>query len=103
MNLFKDLPSDLSEEVFEDLLTHKQLRIERIVSKGQTTSEGQWYDQEEHEWVLVLQGTGELTYEDGSVKRLETGDHLNIPAYTKHRVSWTDPEQETIWLAVFYS
>ncbi|ABU74782.1 MULTISPECIES: cupin domain-containing protein [Vibrio] len=103
MNLFKDLPSDLSEEVFEDLLTHKQLRIERIVSKGQTTSEGEWYDQEEHEWVLVLQGTGELTYEDGSVKRLETGDHLNIPAYTKHRVSWTDPEQETIWLAVFYS
>ncbi|PIB13915.1 cupin domain-containing protein [Vibrio rotiferianus] len=102
MNLFKDLPSDLSEEVFEDLLTHKQLRIERIVSKGQTTPEDEWYDQEEHEWVLVLQGAGELTYEDGSVKRLETGDHVNIPAHTKHRVSWTDPEQETIWLAVFY-
>lgn len=48
MNLFRDLPSDLSEEVFEDLLTHKQLRIERIVSKGQTTPEGEWYDQEEH-------------------------------------------------------
>ncbi|BCN25578.1 cupin domain-containing protein [Vibrio alfacsensis] len=102
MNLLKDLPDDLSKEVFDDILSHKQLRIERIVSTGQTTPEGDWYDQEDHEWVLILQGAGELTYEDGSVIHLEVGDHTNIPAHTKHRVSWTAPNQETIWLAVFY-
>ncbi|BBM66133.1 cupin [Vibrio alfacsensis] len=103
MNLLKDLPDDLSKEVFDDILSHKQLRIERIVSTGQTTPEGDWYDQEEHEWVLILEGSGELTYEDGSVIHLEVGEHINIPAHTKHRVSWTAPVQKTIWLAVFYS
>lgn len=102
MNLFKDLPIDVSEETFEDLLCHENLRIERIVSHGQTSPEHGWYDQKESEWVLVLKGAGELTFENGSVKRLEAGDHLNIPAHTKHKVSWTDPDQETIWLAVFY-
>ncbi len=71
MNLFKDLPNNLDEEVFEDLLTHKNLRIERIVSTGQTSPKSGWYDQEEHEWVLVLKGAGELTFESGVVKRLE--------------------------------
>ncbi|MDF2155846.1 cupin domain-containing protein [Vibrio sp. CAU 1672] len=102
MNLLKDLPNNLSEEVFDDLLSYKQLRIERIVSKGHTTAKDDWYDQEEHEWVLVVQGAGELTFKDGSVTHLEAGDYINIPAHTKHRVSWTDPGQETIWLAVFY-
>ncbi|WP_029862751.1 cupin domain-containing protein, partial [Vibrio parahaemolyticus] len=51
---------------------------------------------------LVLKGTGELTFESGVVTRLEAGDHVTIPAHTKHKVSWTDPTQETIWLAVFY-
>ncbi|MBE3916247.1 cupin domain-containing protein [Vibrio parahaemolyticus] len=102
MNLFKDLPNNLDEEVFEGLLTHKNLRIERIVSTGQTSPESGWYDQEEHEWVLVLKGAGELTFESGVVQRLDAGDHVTIPAHTKHKVSWTDPTQETIWLAVFY-
>ncbi|MGR5236316.1 cupin domain-containing protein [Vibrio alfacsensis] len=102
MNLLKDLPNDLTREVFDDLLTHQQLRIERIVSKGQITPEDEWYDQEEHEWVLVLQGAGELTFAEGSVTHLKAGDHINIPAHTKHKVSWTDPNKETIWLAVFY-
>lgn len=103
MNLFKDLPHDVSEETFEDLLCRENLRIERIVSHGQTSPEQGWYDQEEHEWVLVLKGAGELTFENGSVQRLEAGDHIDIPARTKHKVSWTDPNQETIWLAVFYT
>lgn len=102
MNLFKNLPQDVSGETFEDLLCHETLRIERIVSHGHTSPEKGWYDQEEHEWVLVLKGAGELTFENGSVKRLEAGDHINIPAHSKHKVSWTDPSQETIWLAVFY-
>ncbi|MCF2907204.1 cupin domain-containing protein [Pseudoalteromonas sp. DL2-H2.2] len=101
-NLFSDIPADLSDEVFQTLLSHEQLKIERIVSKGHTSPPQGWYDQDEHEWVLVLQGAGELTFEDGRVERLSAGDHLNIPAHCKHKVSWTDPEQETIWLAIFY-
>ncbi|WP_046004044.1 cupin domain-containing protein [Pseudoalteromonas rubra] len=101
-NLFSDIPADLSNEVFQTLLSHEQLKIERIVSKGHTSPPQGWYDQDEHEWVLVLQGAGELTFEDGRVERLSAGDHLNIPAHCKHKVSWTDPEQETIWLAIFY-
>ncbi|WP_125780640.1 cupin domain-containing protein [Pseudoalteromonas rubra] len=101
-NLFSDIPADLSDEVFQTLLSHEQLKIERIVSKGHTSPPQGWYDQDEHEWVLVLQGAGELTFEDGRVERLSAGDHLNIPAHCKHKVSWTDPEQETVWLAIFY-
>ncbi|QTL37718.1 cupin domain-containing protein [Pseudoalteromonas viridis] len=101
-NLFSDIPVDLSDEVFQTLLSHEQLKIERIVSKGHTSPPQGWYDQDEHEWVLVLQGAGELTFEDGRVERLSAGDHLNIPAHCKHKVSWTAPEQETVWLAIFY-
>ncbi|TVR75579.1 MAG: cupin, partial [Marinilabiliales bacterium] len=43
-----------------------------------------------------------ITFEDGSVAHLSKGDHINIPAHCKHRVSRTDPGQLTIWLAVFY-
>ncbi|CAE6930719.1 hypothetical protein ACOMICROBIO_FLGHMIGD_03435 [Vibrio sp. B1FLJ16] len=102
MNLFANLPDDITEETFEDLLCHDTLRIERIVSHGQTSPAEGWYDQKEHEWVLVLKGAGELTFENGAIKHLEAGDHINIPAHTKHKVSWTDPGQATIWLAVFY-
>ncbi|CAE6952256.1 cupin domain-containing protein [Vibrio alginolyticus] len=102
MNLFANLPDDITEETFEDLLCHETLRIERIVSHGQTSPAEGWYDQTEHEWVLVLKGAAELTFENGAVKRLEAGDHINIPAHTKHKVSWTDPGQATIWLALFY-
>ncbi|QPB85771.1 cupin domain-containing protein [Pseudoalteromonas rubra] len=101
-NLFANLPADLSDEVFQTLLSHEQLKIERIVSKGHTSPSQGWYDQNEHEWVLVLQGEGELTFEDGRVERLAAGDYINIPAHCKHKVSWTDPEQETVWLAIFY-
>ncbi|MEI8596786.1 cupin domain-containing protein [Vibrio sp. M60_M31a] len=102
MNLFKDLPGDVNEEIFEDLLCYDKLRIERIVSYGQTSPETGWYDQEENEWVLVLKGAGELTFENDIVKRLEAGDYINIPTHTKHKVTWTAPDTETIWLAVFF-
>lgn len=101
-NLYDDIPAKLPQEVFTDLLTAGSVRIERILSHGQTSPASDWYDQDEHEWVLVLQGKGELTFENGDCVRLSAGDYLNIPAHTRHRVSWTDPEQTTIWLAVFY-
>ncbi|MCC6493865.1 MAG: cupin domain-containing protein [Pirellulales bacterium] len=101
MNLY-DLPQAVPEEVVMTLHEAAGLRIERIVSRGQASAEGFWYDQQEHEWVLVVQGGGRVEFENGEVRKLATGDHLFIPARTRHRVQWTDPAETTIWLAVHY-
>ncbi len=102
-NLFKSLPTDLSSETFDEVLLNKNIRIERIVSQGHTSPETGWYDQEDNEWVLVLQGVGTVLFEDGREVTLQKGDYLHIPAHAKHKVSWTDPDAQTIWLAVHYS
>ncbi|USD30544.1 cupin domain-containing protein [Pseudoalteromonas sp. SCSIO 43201] len=102
MNFLKDIPADLTEEVFEMVLSHPNIRIERIVSNGHTSPSSGYYDQDENEWVLVLQGCGELTFEDDSKVTLKAGDSLNIPAHQKHKVSYTDTSESTIWLAIFY-
>jgi cupin 2 domain-containing protein len=101
-NLFHAIPEKLENECFEDLLKCEAIRIERIVSRGHQSPEKGWFDQTENEWVLVLEGSGRIEYEDGSAVLLEKGDHLNIPKHTKHRVAWTDPDRATVWLAVFY-
>lgn len=101
-NIFDFSQSVGGSEVFEDFVKSGDVRIERILSKGQASPEPGWYDQDENEWVIVLQGGGRLAFDDGSEVELNAGDYINIPAHTKHRVSWTDPEQVTVWLAVFY-
>lgn len=101
-NIFKAIPETIEQEVFEDLLHSEGVRIERILSKGQASPETGWFDQAENEWVIVLQGAGIIGFEDGSEVRLEAGDWLNIKAHRKHRVVWTNPNQVTVWLAVFY-
>lgn len=100
-NLFDKLPSNLPEELCSILLQAGELRIEHIVSQGHASPEGFWYDQDQHEWVLVLRGAARLLVE-GEVKDLKQGDFLNISAHKKHRVEWTTPDEPTIWLAVFY-
>jgi len=95
-------PPASGTETFQDLLQSPHVRIERIISLGHTSPAEGWYDQAEHEWVLVLEGRGEITFDDGRTVALGKGDHIHIPAHCKHRVSWTDPTQATIWLAVFY-
>ncbi|MCL9780054.1 cupin domain-containing protein [Vibrio sp. S4M6] len=102
MNLLTDLPSNLSDEVFEDLLCAEHIRIERIVSKGHSSPDDYWYNQDENEWVVVLSGEGCIEYEDGKQVTLKPGDYINIPARTKHRVLRTLPDTETVWLAIFY-
>jgi len=102
-NLLDAIPALAGEEIFTDLVRGQSVRIERIVSSGQTSPASGWYDQDEHEWVLVVEGEAELTFDTGSIHRLRRGDYLNIPAHTRHRVSWTDPERQTVWLAVFYT
>ncbi|MFH6907480.1 cupin domain-containing protein [Vibrio fluvialis] len=102
MNLFETIPAELLNEQFTDLLRHHHVRIERILSKGHTSPESGWYDQDEHEWVLVLQGCGTVEFGNGESTTLNVGDYLNIPAHTRHKVCYTSPDQVTLWLAVFY-
>lgn len=103
-NLFGQIPASLPEEICQDLVKTDSVRIERIISKGHTTPCGDWYDQAENEWVLVVQGAAELLFEENRrVVHLNEGDYINIPANQRHQVTWTSPEKETIWLAVFYS
>jgi cupin 2 domain-containing protein len=101
-NFFEAIPTNLESEIFQDIIKSSNIRVERIISKGQATPSGSWYDQEEHEWVMVLEGSAILGFEDGSAVSLGKGDFVNIPAHCKHKVSWTDPDQVTLWLAIFY-
>ena len=96
---------ELSQEVsqlekIEQIVSGKNIQIERIVSTGQTTPSGQWYNQELDEWVILLQGEAELCYADYTKIKLKAGDYLLIPAHTKHRVEYTSIEPVCIWLAV---
>ena len=102
-NIFSSLPADMKHESFDEILRHQNIRIERIISKGHASPEQGWYDQEEHEWVVVLEGSGMILFESGEEFTLTKGDYLNIPSHTKHRVIWTDPGTMTIWLALHYS
>jgi cupin 2 domain-containing protein len=102
-NLFRQIPAALPNELVETLSRSEHVRIERIVSRGQASPVGFWYDQEWHEFVLVVSGRARLSFADGTPPiDLETGDWLDIRAHCKHRVEWTDPEQDTVWLAVHY-
>jgi cupin 2 domain-containing protein len=100
-NLFSNIPSNLPAELIETLIQSDGVRIERIVSHGHASPEGFWYDQDDYEWVMVLQGAARLQLEDRTID-LGPGDHINLPAHTKHRVEWTTNDQPTIWLAIFY-
>ena len=100
-NLF-DLPDPLSDdEEFTEVLHSKDLKIERIVSTGQTTPEGQWYDQHEDEWVALIQGEAVLEYENGERLNLSAGDHVLLPAHCRHRVAYNSHNPPCIWIAVF--
>lgn len=103
-NLLANIPFDLPEELFQTLVVAKGVRIERIVSHGHASPEGFWYDQDQDEWVVVLQGVATLRFENQDEPfEMTTGSHVVIPAHTRHRVEWTDPTQPTIWLAIHYT
>ena len=102
-NLFSDVPQDLPEEQFTELLTTPHVRIERIVSTGHASPPGFWYDQDWAEWVIVLAGSAGLLIEGETTPRvLARGDHVHIPPHTRHRVEWTDVDEPTVWLAVHH-
>jgi cupin 2 domain-containing protein len=102
-NIFENIPGKIPEEIFEEIISSQNIRIERIISKGQFSPENFWYDQDENEWVFLVRGKAVIKFfDENKPVELKTGDYLNIPSHTKHRVEWTDPDVETIWLAVFY-
>ncbi len=101
-NILVNIPHKLNQELFETLLQHNSVTIQRIVSKGHKSLESEWYDQEKNEWVMVIKGNAVLSFEDQSAIKLSEGDYINIPSHKKHKVIWTDPNNETVWLAVHY-
>ncbi len=102
-NLFTDIPGEMPEELVGEILRTGTFRIERIVSRGQASPPGFWYDQEMNEWVLLAKGSALLRFFDGREIALTPGDHLLIPRHVRHRVEWTSKEGETVWLALHYS
>lgn len=101
-NLLRGLPTKLAEEDVSTLLIRPGLRIARIVSTGQSSPPGFWYDQADDELVVLLTGSAGLRLDGESHARvLQAGDWVEIPAHTRHRVEWTSTTQPTVWLAVF--
>ncbi|MFN3234421.1 MAG: cupin domain-containing protein [Gammaproteobacteria bacterium] len=103
-NLFDNLPNKLlQDEVFETLHEGNGIKVERIITAGQTTPEDEWYNQENDEWVLLLQGRATLVFENAKEVNLKAGDYQFIEAHKKHRVSWVSPDEVCIWLALHFS
>lgn len=103
-NLFEDIKIDKNSEEFIDILNKTNIRIQRIVSNGQASKEGFWYEQEENEFVTILEGEAILEFanKDKEDIILKKGDFYNIEVKEKHRVKYTSIEETTIWLAIFY-
>jgi cupin 2 domain-containing protein len=99
--IYSAIPQDLPNEIVETLVNSDTVKIERIVSHGQHSPPGFWYDQDRSEWVLLLKGEAGIRFEDRIVHMTE-GMYINIAAHEKHRVEWTSKEMQTVWLAVYY-
>lgn len=99
-NLLVDIPPAGPEEAFEALLERPGVKLERIISQGHATPPGQYYDQAQDEWVMVLSGAAKLTIEGRGLYELGPGDSIFLPAHCRHRVEWTHPKEPTIWLAL---
>ena len=102
-NLFTNVAHQLPDEQIVELLSARNVRIERIVSTGHATALDEWYDQEWAEWVLLLAGSAGLIFEgETEPLRLEPGSYVHIAAHQRHRVAWTHPSAPTVWLAIHY-
>ena len=100
INFFAALPDKLEEELFSELCRCLGFRVERICSRGQASPPGFWYDQDQAEWIMLLQGSAGLQFDGEEELKLSPGDCIMIPAHARHRVNWTAPKETTVWLAV---
>ena len=104
-NIFKDIPSDLPDELIEEIAgdEEKSITVERIISRGHRSPPDFWYDQDNNEFVILLKGKAALLFkETNRLVEMSPGDYIEIPAHTLHRVEWTSPEEDTVWLAIHY-
>lgn len=102
-NFFANLTANPESEIFEILAGNSKVKIERIISLGQSTPPGDWYDQEMNEWVILLEGFAGILFEgEPTIHILNPGDYLLIPAHVRHRVEFTDKYKPSVWLAVHY-
>ncbi len=102
-SIFSNIPVSLPDELAEIIVQHRHVRIERIVSRGHSSPDSFWYDQDENEFVLLISGEAKLLFEGRDTPvRMKPGDYMVISAHTRHRVEWTSPDEDTVWLAVFY-
>ena len=102
-HLFDGIPPELHGELTDVLARGVNARVERIVSRGHASPPGFWYDQEETEWVVVVKGRARLRLKaQESALELGPGDHITIPPHERHRVEWTAPNEDTVWIAVFF-
>ena len=102
-NLLAGLPEALAEEELTTLVSCAGFKLVRIVSTGQASPEGEWYDQDQAEWVMVVRGSAGLRIEgEARARSLRAGDYLRLPAHVRHRIEWTDPNQPTVWLALHH-
>lgn len=100
-NILADIPEQLPQELFTSLISNEQLEIKRIVSRGHANKNDEWYDQAHDEWLILLQGEATLEFAgQAEIKKLRAGDYMLIPAHSKHRVAWTAPDIDSIWLVV---
>jgi cupin 2 domain-containing protein len=94
----------IDSELFETLAAHGGVRVERIVSTGQVTPPGEWFDQPHDEWVVIIAGAAHLRIEgEENYRKLESGDWIMLPAHCRHRVTWTQEDPPTVWLAVHFA
>jgi cupin 2 domain-containing protein len=101
-SIFDQIPESLPEELITVLKKSNNIRIERIVSNGHTSPDEGWYDQDEDEWVILIDGFTGITFEDGKEILLNRGDYMFIPAHKKHKVTFTTQKRNSIWLAIFF-
>lgn len=102
-NLYRPLPPPADDEVFDDLASGGEFTLQRIVSTGQATAEGEWYDQTTDEWVVLLTGSARLRFETGDeLLEMKPGNYVHIPAHCRHRVESTAAGEETVWLALHF-
>jgi cupin 2 domain-containing protein len=100
-NLLSALPRGEAAELVEVLTQGAGVRIERIVSTGQASPPGFWYDQPQDEFVVVLAGSAVLRFEKGDRRfDLRPGDWIEVPAHARHRVEFSQADPPTVWLAV---
>jgi cupin 2 domain-containing protein len=102
-NMFAAVPGELPDELTQTIMNSGAVRVERIISRGHCSPEGRWYDQESAEFVALLKGSAGLRFEGYEQELvMRPGDCIDIPAHARHRVAWTDPHEDTVWLAFHY-